>query len=166
MSAMKCPHCGGKIALAAVAADDIRAVQTELALAIPLRRVTSKKKRSERVTSAQRFLTEGVQSDTRALSAGKDYSLLDECNDPRKKASSKFQQNLFEQVRLITGDGETRKNRGMWWQRIYHCPKAVANAIEDWKLLSPQKRTAVRNRAAWLTDRYVRALVEIGRKVA
>jgi acyl-CoA reductase-like NAD-dependent aldehyde dehydrogenase len=52
------------------------------------------------------------------------------------------------------------RNGGMWRTRIRHC-KAVQFALEDWKLRTFEQRTAIVNRAAWLTDRQVRALVEI-----
>lgn len=45
--------------------------------------------------------------------------------------------------------------------RIRHRRKAVYFAIEDWKNQSPDQQRSIRNRAAWLTDRHARALVEI-----
>lgn len=61
---------------------------------------------------------------------------------------------------------EMHQNGGMWRQRIRHNSRAVAYAIEDWKLRTPDQRRAIKNAAAWLTDRHARALVELQRKSA
>jgi hypothetical protein len=39
-------------------------------------------------------------------------------------------------------------------------------AVEDWKLRTPNQRRAIKNVAAWLTDRHSRALVELQEKTA
>lgn len=39
-------------------------------------------------------------------------------------------------------------------------------AIEDWKVRTPGQRRAIKNVAAWLTDRHSRALDELQKKSA
>jgi hypothetical protein len=48
-----------------------------------------------------------------------------------------------------------------WRKRITYCWRAVAYAIEDYKVRTPDQRSKIKNVGAWLTDRYQRALVEI-----
>ena len=76
------------------------------------------------------------------------------------------EQELLDQLAEILPAREMSNNGGMWRQRIRHNKRAVAYAIEDWKLRTPDQRRAIRNVAAWLTDRHARALVEVQKKTA
>ena len=76
------------------------------------------------------------------------------------------EQELLDQLAEILPAREMSNNGGMWRQRIRHNKRAVAYAIEDWKLRTPDQRRAIRNVAAWLTDRHARALVELQEKSA
>ncbi|HUE41422.1 MAG TPA: hypothetical protein VMO75_05800 [Chthoniobacterales bacterium] len=71
------------------------------------------------------------------------------------------EKELLDQVRAIVGDKEMRGHGGGWRMRIRRCKRAVEFAIEDWKLRTPDQQRLIKNRAAWLTDRHARALVEI-----
>lgn len=76
------------------------------------------------------------------------------------------EQELLDELAAILPPSEMLKNGGMWRQRIRHNKRAVAFAVEDWKLRTPDQRRAIKNLPAWLTDRHSRALVELQEKSA
>jgi hypothetical protein len=82
------------------------------------------------------------------------------------RARAPAEEELLESLSQIMPPSEMLKNGGMWRERIRSCPKAVAHAVEDYKLRTPDQRREIKNRPAWLTDRHARALVEISRKTA
>jgi Helix-turn-helix domain len=62
-------------------------------------------------------------------------------------------------LKRILGPWEWKKNEGLWQDRAHSgeaSAKALRNATEDFFILSPYERAQIRNRAAWITDRYVR----------
>lgn len=78
------------------------------------------------------------------------------------RARSAPEEELLDELARILGPKEMLKNGGLWRQRIRHYPRAVAYAIEDYKVRTPDQKRTIKNLPAWLTDRYARALVEIG----
>ena len=68
---------------------------------------------------------------------------------------------LMEELRAILPKREMDQLAVLWAKRIRHCSKAVAFAIEDYKVRTPDQRRKIRNVGAWLTDRHARALVEV-----
>jgi hypothetical protein len=74
------------------------------------------------------------------------------------------ERELLGQIAGILGEVEMEKNGGMWRKRIRRGPaerRALRNTIEDYRLLTPDQRNYIRNRAAWFTDRYQRNLVKV-----
>jgi len=68
---------------------------------------------------------------------------------------------LMGELRAILSKKEMEQLGGMWRKRIRHCSKAVAFAIEDFKLRQSNHHKPIKNCGMWLTDRYSRALVEL-----
>jgi hypothetical protein len=99
------------------------------------------------------------------------------CGDsPHKETSKDDDQNkkrvlapdgereLFDQLAEILGKAEMQKHGGMWRTRIRRGKeerRALRHTIEDYKILTPDQRRAIRNVPAWFTDRYQRNLVKI-----
>jgi hypothetical protein len=79
----------------------------------------------------------------------------------RPKGFSSRKKELMSELRTILSKHEMAEFGDLWAKRVKHCPKAVAYAVEDYKLQSPDRKSAIKNRGAWLTDRHARALVEI-----
>ncbi len=73
------------------------------------------------------------------------------------------EEDLIESVRSIIGEKEFQINGRLWQFYYRNCWKAIAYAVEDWKLRTPDQQRAIKNRPAWLTDRYKRAVAEIAR---
>ena len=74
------------------------------------------------------------------------------------------ERKLLGEIAAIVGPTDMQKNGGNWRNRIRHSAlyrKALRHAVEDWKVRTPDQRSAIRNPAAWLTDRFMRAIVEI-----
>jgi hypothetical protein len=71
------------------------------------------------------------------------------------------EEELIASLGEILPPSEMLKNGGGWRSWIRECKRAVQHAIEDWKVRTPEQRGAVKNRAAWLSDRYQRARAEI-----
>jgi len=69
---------------------------------------------------------------------------------------------LLEEIAAIAGEKEVQENSGMWAIRIQASKRAVMHAIEDFKVRTTDQRNQIRNRAAWLTDRYMRAVLQLG----
>jgi hypothetical protein len=137
-----CPSCGAKIEIAA------KEVQTELPLgpievSYPVNRLIENTKRIESVNRNQTRI------------------------EPSRLIASN-EEDLFGTLQEILGDLEIIRNGGLWRWRIRDCKRAIEYAIEDWKLRTPDQRCVVKNRPAWLTDRYKRACHEIekARKIA
>jgi hypothetical protein len=84
----------------------------------------------------------------------------------RSASAARNEQELLDELAAILPCSEMLQNGGMWRQRIRHNWRGVAYAIEDWKLRTPDQRRAIKNVAAWLTDRHARALVELQKKTA
>jgi hypothetical protein len=71
---------------------------------------------------------------------------------------------LLGQISEILGKNEMERNGGMWRKRIRGGAaerRALRNAIEDYKVITPDQRRAIRNVPAWFTVRYQRNLVKI-----
>ena len=74
------------------------------------------------------------------------------------------ERELLAQIHEILGATEMQDHGGMWRKRIRHGAAdrlALRNTIEDYNVRTPQQRAAIRNRAAWFTDRFQRNLVKI-----
>ena len=144
-SHISCPCCGATIEIEA------RSVQAELPLG-PIE-IFDKKKLAKKIE-------ESLKSD------GSDYPIEtapandSSTNQPVGRTAS-CEEDLIESVREIIGEREFVLNSRLWrhYQRI--CPRALHYAVEDWKLRTPDQQRAIKNRPAWLTDRYKRALAEL-----
>jgi hypothetical protein len=137
-----CPSCGARIVLA------VQEVQTELPLgpievSHPIKRLIENTKRIESVNRNQ------VRIEPSSLIASNE-------------------EDLFRMLQEILGDLEMINNGGLWRHYIRECRRGVAYAVEDWKHRTPDQQGTVKNRPAWLTDRYKRARHEImkARKIA
>lgn len=86
--------------------------------------------------------------------------------DGGKRNRSAAEDEILDQLAAILPRSEMLRNGGLWRQHIRHNSRAVRYAIEDWKLRTPEQRRAIKNVAAWLTDRHARALVELQEKSA
>jgi hypothetical protein len=75
--------------------------------------------------------------------------------------NQKREEELMGLLREILPQKEMNELGGLWRRRIQHCAKAVAFAIEDYQVRTPQQRGNIRNIGAWLTDRHARALLEV-----
>ena len=85
-------------------------------------------------------------------------------NDAEHRAvapNSGREKELMGELRAILPKREMNELGGLWRKRIRHCSKAVAFAIEDYKVRTPDQRSSIKNVGAWLTDRHARALVEV-----
>ena len=143
-SRIKCPCCGAEIELEA------RRVQGELPLGpLPL------KNRLDRNADAGATI-ESV-SDSPAHRAR-----VPESN--RQRTASCEGEDVIESIRSIVGEQEWSLNQKLWRWRVTNARRAIQYTLEDWKLQAPSQRTQIRNRAAWLTDRFKRALAEISRE--
>jgi hypothetical protein len=73
---------------------------------------------------------------------------------------------LLARIGEIVGHAEMVKNGGMWRKRIRGGVAerlALRNTIEDYNVRTPELRAAIRKRAAWFTDRYLRNLVAVAK---
>jgi hypothetical protein len=68
---------------------------------------------------------------------------------------------ILRELEELLGLVEMRANGGEWRLRVRHNARAVLVAIEDMKQARP-RWSEIRNKAAWLYDRYCRALVATG----
>ncbi|MFZ3375156.1 MAG: hypothetical protein WA183_06350 [Chthoniobacterales bacterium] len=96
-------------------------------------------------------------------------SLAVETNRETKKTQRRLlapdgEQRLLKEIGSVVGAEEIKKNGGMWRTRIRgggNNIKALRYTIEDYRVKTPQQKSAVKNPAAWFTDHYVRKVVEI-----
>jgi hypothetical protein len=72
-----------------------------------------------------------------------------------------IEKELLGALAEILPPSEMLLNGGMWRERIRNCAKAVAMAVEDYKLRTPDQKRTIKNLPAWLTDRHERALAEL-----
>jgi hypothetical protein len=66
----------------------------------------------------------------------------------------------------MLGEREMKSNGGMWRMRVRSGNdhrKALRNALEDFQVKTPDQKAKIHDRAAWLTDRFQRCLLEIER---
>ena len=67
---------------------------------------------------------------------------------------SSFHPDLMRELRALLSEKEMTKFGGMWGKRIKTSPRAVAYAIEDLKLRKDNYHQGIKNRGAWLSNRY------------
>jgi hypothetical protein len=148
-----CPHCGTKIEIEA------RAVQAEL----PLGPIELKNKldspgaisQAERPRDTIRF---GSNSESDSFSP---HPLAE--RDSNRIVSERIascEEDLIEAIRTIVGEKDWAEHAPLWRTYFNENRKALYHALEDWKL-HDHRRRPVRNRAAFLTDRFKRAKAEI-----
>ena len=79
---------------------------------------------------------------------------------------SSFHPDLMRELRALLSEKEMTKFGGMWGKRIKTSPRAVAYAIEDLKLRKDNYHHGIKNRGAWLSNRYtaIKNLFELGKK--
>src|SRR5262249_54036492 len=74
--------------------------------------------------------------------------------------------DVLGSLERLLGPKEWKQCGAMWRMRarsgVEHA-KALRNAIEDFFNLTPAERSKIRNRAAWITDRYERGFEKIGK---
>ncbi len=74
------------------------------------------------------------------------------------------EEELLAQIAQCFGIREAVANGGMWRTRMRagrESLAAVRNAIEDYRVRTPEQRAAIKNRGAWATDRYERGLAKL-----
>jgi hypothetical protein len=84
--------------------------------------------------------------------------------DPPRLLALDAEEGLLAEISICFGMREVVANGGMWRTRMRSSEvslRAIRNAIEDYKVRTPEQRAAIKNRGAWATDRYERNLVEI-----
>jgi hypothetical protein len=147
-----CPSCGTKIEIVPVST----AVQAELPLG-PIE-VSQKKK-------LDGFDQKLIKSNDSRFDSDSpiENSARNDSNDSIRFDSSiaSCEEDLIETVKRFVGEKEFALNGKLWWFYFRQSPKALAYAIEDWKLRTPDQQRLIKNRPAWLTDRYKRAHSEI-----
>ena len=82
--------------------------------------------------------------------------------DPDQKAPAEMdkatrsycEKKLLDHLSIIMGPGEMLKNDPAWRLRIRFYHLAVTGAIKEYYGLSQKERGKIRNRAAWMIDRY------------
>jgi hypothetical protein len=133
-----CPSCGARIALA------VKEEQAEL----PLGPIGV----SHPAPTVKRLIenTKRIESVNRNGEKIEPSSIIASCEE-----------DLIETLRGIVGEREIRTNGGLWRYYFRECRSAILYAIEDWKLRTPDQQRLIKNRSAWLTDRYKRARNEI-----
>ena len=72
--------------------------------------------------------------------------------------------DLQGSIKRMVGDVEWKKNAGMWIARVKRSRRAMIEAISDFADLA--KKNRIRNRAAWLTDRYERNAKQLKQNAA
>jgi hypothetical protein len=145
VSAIICPHCGAQIEIEA------RPVQAELPLG-PIE-LLDKKSLAKKVAESLQS-SDSVQSDFPIENAaGNDSNRID--------SSIVSGEDLIESVQRIVGAKEFEINGRLWHCYFRQSRRALAYAIEDWQLRTPDQQRTIKNRPAWLTDRYKRALAEL-----
>jgi hypothetical protein len=136
-----------------------RAVQPELNLPAPLFALPPVGSEVRRQTSDVRHQNRGdppSHSNERRLEREESKTI--------NRARARNEEELIAALAEILPPSEMIKNGGGWRTWIRECKRAVENAIEDWKLRTPDQRFAIKNRPGWLTDRYQRARAEIENK--
>jgi hypothetical protein len=147
MSDFPCPHCG-KIIEAKAA--EPKPVQTELPMMLAL-------------SDQKKLDTQEQISHARGAATVKRFDSVNSppANDSVNRLTASCEEDLIESVRQIVGQKEFQANGGLWRVYARQCPKALAHAIEDWKLRTPEQQRTIKQRPAWLTDRFKRAEREI-----
>jgi hypothetical protein len=141
-SFIRCPSCGATIEIEA------KAVQAEL----PLGPIELSDKKS--LDSAARKKPESNDS-IRFETTTQNESIR---ND---SSVASCEEDLLESVQQIVGAKEFELNGRLWHFYFRQSLRALAYAVEDWKLRTPDQQRTIKNRPAWLTDRYKRALAEL-----
>jgi hypothetical protein len=138
-SFISCPSCGAKIAVA------VKEVQAELPLVYPCTRVPASFE--ERVLE---YPCKGNEN-SESTSSSKCEPL----------AISSSEEDFIKTLRQILGDHEMSEHGGLWRTRYRECRSALHWAIEEWNAGTPDQRRSIRNRPAWLTNKFYRARSEI-----
>ena len=157
-----CPHCGTQIEIAA------KAVQAELPLGpIEVRdpemmRAAAAIKLdmdSEESVKIQRPTDRGFDSLLR-LSTESDLT-ADRPAEPESTVAS-CEEDLIRSIQKIIGQRDWILNEKTYRSYLAESRRAIAYGIEDWKVRTPDQRRKIRNKGAWLIDRFKRALNSIG----
>ena len=149
-----CPCCGARIEIEA------RQVQTELALG-PIE-VTLKDRENKLDAPSATLATIGDRPTGRVSESFSDRSTERDSTDrPAVRSAASCEEDFFRSVQKIVGERDWTLNFHVWRSYYEQSPRAVAYAIEDWKRRTPDQQRAIKNRAAWLTDRFKRAKAEI-----
>ena len=150
-----CPHCGSEIVLEA------KAVQGELALGpIEFRppgfsEAVRRSLGNNLDENSDRSVNSNGSRVFPSLIARQSASRTSTRVHDTRPASC--EEDLLDSIRSIVGDTEWQRNGGLWRLRERENPRALYHAIEDWKLRTPDQQRAIKNRGAWLTDRFQRA---------
>lgn len=140
-----CPCCGTTIEIEA------RIVQGELPLGpIPLTEKKLDRPKSEFVKSHDRPTDHPIENSS--LNKRDRQRSAD-----RSETVASCEEDLIRSLQEILGEREWLLNANDWRDRILQFRHAILYAIEDWKLRTPEQRRAIKNRGAWVTDRYKRA---------
>jgi hypothetical protein len=76
------------------------------------------------------------------------------------------EETFLSSLSKIVGEFEIKSKGGLWRFLFRQDRRAMSYAFEDWKLLTPDQRREIKNRPAWLTDRFKRAHYELAKKSA
>jgi hypothetical protein len=126
----------------------------------------------------QRGVSGGEARDKRGISGGesapnKEYritkeQLLESNREPERGARNEqapegempsatrrdAEEQLLGLLSIIMKPSEIIQNGGMWRERIRVSPKAIIEVIKLYERLSPEKRSQIKNPAAWATNQY------------
>lgn len=101
-----------------------------------------------------------AREETTPLARTRVESLNVECSANIKCAPSRSREDeILSQVETVIGDENF--SGGFWRTVIRRDQKAVLFAIEDFKIRTAAQRAKIRDRGAWLCDRFKRAKREI-----
>jgi hypothetical protein len=142
-----CPCCGATIEIEA------RIVQAELPLG-PI--ALADKKKLDDSDGEIAKITADRPTDRNLLSLSLTERDRERPTD-RSDAVASCEEDLIRSLQKIIGERDWNLNSKEWRSYCHGFPRALAYAIEDWKMRTPHQQRAIKNRAAWLTDRYKRA---------
>lgn len=91
-------------------------------------------------------------------------SILNEVPLDPSSLFSSSEEDFLSGLATIVGDFEIKSKGGLWRFLFRQNRRAMAYAIEDWRIRTPDQQREIKNRPAWLIDRFKRAHCALERK--
>lgn len=119
------------------------------------------KKQRERRQRLKEVCQTGMSNPVKHAYANANAEADAKASSNRVPENRSLREELMDSLTELLPSHEMAKNGGLWRQRINDCPQAVAFAIEDYKVRTPDQRNTIRSLPAWLTDRHKRAFKQL-----